>query len=187
MFLFEGGVGLRLLRHRQSGPLVTVALLVIALVFLYRMLACLAISNLHAILDTLGSRSVHSVHAAHVHSAAVARDNLNIDWLALLSDSLVVEVVDVSRLALVENSAVTKCEVVGWRADGEASGVDGTSLSSFWVELKLAVGNDGAGAAMGVKENTVVKLGDKSSLAHAGSLLHVSIASECQHRIVLTF
>ena len=144
------------------------------------MLACLAISDLHAILDTMGARSVHAVHAAHAHSAAVARDNLNMDWLALLSDSLVVKVEEVSGLALVENSAVTKCEVVGWRADGEASGEDGTSLSSLWVELKLVVGNDGAGAALGVEENTIFKVGDKSSLAHAGSLLHVSIASEYQ-------
>ena len=151
------------------------ASLVKGLVFLSKVLAYLAIGNLHAVLDTLGSRSVHAVHAAHAHSAAVARDNLNVDWLALLSDSLVVKVVEASRLALVENSAVTKSEVVGWRADGEASGIDGASLSSLWIELELAVVNDGASAALGVKENTVVKVGDKSSLAHTGSLLHVSI------------
>ena len=158
------------------------ALLVITLKLLYRVLACLAISDLHAILDALGSRSVHPVHAAHTHCAAVARDNLDIDWLALLSNSLVVKVVEGSRLALVENSAITKCKVVGWRADGETSGVDGTSLSSLWIELKLAVVNDGAGAALRVEENTIVKVGDKSSLAHAGSLLNVSIKCECQHQ-----
>lgn len=163
------------------------ASLVIGLGFLYKVLAYLAIINLHALLATLGFRIILAVHVAHVPSAVFARDNLNIDWLALLSDRLVVKVVKVSRPALVENSAVTKSKVFGWRADGEASSVDGTSLSSLWIELELVVGNDGASAALGVKENTVLKVGDKSSLAQAGSLLHVSIAYKCQHRIVLTF
>ena len=82
-------------------------------------------------------------------------DGLDVDRAALATLGLVVQVVEVSAQALVENSLVTKDEraVV---ADSPARGVDRIGLEDV-VELELVVGDDLTSAAVLVLEDTVVE------------------------------
>jgi len=88
-------------------------------------------------------------------------NDVNVDGRALATSGLVVEVVEVSAQALVEDARATKGEsAVG--ASREASGVDGTSLDGV-VELELTVGSDVTSAALVVGELAVAE-GDLKSL-----------------------
>lgn len=121
----------------------------------------------HAVSET-GSSTVHA------HSRAVTWDSLNVNWSALLSNWLVVDIEEVARGTLVEDGAVTESQVAGWLADGPASSVDGTGLGWWAIELELAVGDDGANAALSISEDAIVEVGNKSALTSALVLEDVS-------------
>lgn len=81
-----------------------------------------------------------------------AANHYYVNWRALSGIVLVVEVVEVAAQALVPSGVGAECERT-ILADGETSGVDGTSLG--WViELELVVGGDIASAALRVLEDT---------------------------------
>lgn len=82
-------------------------------------------------------------------------DGLDVDRAALATLGLVVQVVEVSAQALVEDSLVAKDEgaVV---ADSPARSVDRIGLEDV-VELELVVGDDLTSAAVLVLEDTVVE------------------------------
>lgn len=73
----------------------------------------------------------------------------------LASGSVVVEVVEVTTQALVEDSRATKSKRAV-RAGRPASGVDGSSLSRA-VELELVVGGNVTSAVLGVGEDAVLQ------------------------------
>ena len=87
--------------------------------------------------------------------ASAERDNLDGDGRALGGDVLIVEVVEGTAQALVEDSRVAKGEGVV-STDRPASGVDGTSLGGL-VELELVVGSDVGGGSVCVEHDTVGK------------------------------
>ena len=132
----------------------------------------LSISDLAA-RAVAGARHVR-VHAVHAHGRAVAWDSLDVNRLALLSNSLVVDVEEIARSALVEDGRVTESQVAGWLADGPSGSVDGASLGWWPIELELAVGDDGANAALGVGKDTVIEVGNEGALARASVLSCVS-------------
>jgi hypothetical protein len=87
--------------------------------------------------------------------ASAGTDDLDGDLVALLAGRLVVQVVEVTAQALVENGLATKGKrAVG--ASGPTGSVDGTSLGRA-VELELVVGGDVTSALLGVKEYTVLE------------------------------
>lgn len=105
-----------------------------------------------------------------VVSAARGGDELN--RLALLSPVLVVEVVEVTRQALVEDGggAEGNGAVVAGR---ETASVDGAGLGRA-VKLELTVGDNGAGAALAVPEDTVVESQDEGGVFGAVALLDLA-------------
>lgn len=106
---------------------------------------------------------------------AAARHGDNLDGLALLGPVAVVEVVEVTRAALVEN---------GGRANGqgavlagrETSSVESTSLGGRAVELELVVGDDGADAALAVGQDTILEIENEGLVAGAVTLLDRALA-----------
>lgn len=94
-----------------------------------------------------------------------AREDAQVNGRALRSPASVVQVGEVSRLALVEGSRATESEGAV-ATDGEARGVDDTGLGRA-VELELVVGDDGANAALGICENAVLQGQVKSALLAA--------------------
>ena len=119
--------------------------------------------------DLGSSRGAGGASAGRASAGAVTWNNLNVDWRALLSDGLVIKVEEVARGALVELLLAVQGKGAIW-ADGKSAGEDGADLSSLWVELELAVGDDGACAALGVGEDALVEIGNKGTAGHAGSL-----------------
>lgn len=75
----------------------------------------------------------------------------------LLGNIFIVQVVEVTGLALVENVRVTQSQksVV---SDGPASSVDGTSLWWRTIELELSVGNNGTDSAVSISQDRVLQL-----------------------------
>lgn len=100
---------------------------------------------------------------------ATAGENDNLDWGALGGPVAVIQVVEVTRLALVPNSRATKGEraIV---ARAKACGVDGTGLRGF-VELELKVTGNIASTVKSVSQDGVGKGGDKDAVARALSTL----------------
>ena len=81
-----------------------------------------------------------------------AANHYNMNWGALPGIVVVVEIVKVATEALVPSGIGPKCELA-ILADGETSGVNGTSLG--WViELELVVGSDIASAALRILQDT---------------------------------
>ena len=77
------------------------------------------------------------------------------NWRALAGIVVVVEVVEIAAQALIPSGVGAECERT-ILADGETSGVDGTSLG--WViELELVVGGNVASAALRIHEDTTRK------------------------------
>lgn len=80
--------------------------------------------------------------------------------------ALGVKVVEVARVARIENGGAVNCEcLIG--ADGETGGVNGTSLGRV-VELELRVGSDVTGVTTVAGQDTVGEL--DGELAHAAVL-----------------
>lgn len=82
-------------------------------------------------------------------------DNAEVHWLTLSSNVLVVQVVEVSRLALVEDSLITQSQET--IVDGPTGSVDGTSLWWWTVELELSVGNNGTDSSLSVSQHRARK------------------------------
>jgi hypothetical protein len=78
-----------------------------------------------------------------------------VDLVALVTSSLVVEVVKVAAQALVEDGGTAKSERTV-AASRPASSVDGTSLGRI-VELELVVGGNVTSAVLGVHEDAVLE------------------------------
>lgn len=100
---------------------------------------------------------------------ATTVDSLNVDWAALGSVVLIVQVVEGSAQTLLEDDVAAngECAVL---ADGPAGGVDSTSLS-WAIELELTVVGDVTSAALSVLENTTLEGEDQS----AGATLLLSL------------
>jgi hypothetical protein len=91
-----------------------------------------------------------------------AREDIDQDRLALSGPVAVVQVVEATAQALVEDSRGTESEgAVG--ADREAISVDGSSLG-WSIELELVVGRDVSGTALLVGELAVGEGDDEGSL-----------------------
>jgi hypothetical protein len=106
--------------------------------------------------DLANSRSTESrARLARRAAGATRGDDADRDRLALGRPVTVIQVIEVARAALVERGGGSQGQQVVL-ADGEASGVDGTSLGGA-VELELVVGGDVSGAGLGVLEDTVVE------------------------------
>ncbi|EEQ41163.1 hypothetical protein CLUG_05292 [Clavispora lusitaniae ATCC 42720] len=75
----------------------------------------------------------------------------------LLGNIFIVQVVEVTGFASVENVRVTQSQksVV---SDGPASSVDGTSLWWRTIELELSVGNNGTDSAVSISQDRVLQL-----------------------------
>lgn len=96
-----------------------------------------------------------SVRQLGSSSAATHWEDIDVDWATLCGGVLVVEVVEGTAQALLEDSVWAKNKgVVG--ADSPAGVVDGTSLD-WVVELELPVGGDVTNASLGVLEDTVLE------------------------------
>ncbi len=108
--------------------------------------------------------------AATVVLLAAAGHGDNLDGLALLGPRAVVQVVEVTRAALVEDGGGTDGQGAVL-ASGETSSVDGTSLGGRAVELELVVGDNGANAALAVGQDTILEVKDERLVARARTLL----------------
>ena len=82
-------------------------------------------------------------------------EDVDVDGGALVTSGLVIEVVEVATQALVEDGRGADGESAV-AADGEARGVDGTSLGGL-VELELVVGSNVTSAALIISQDTVGK------------------------------
>lgn len=101
-------------------------------------------------------------------SAATWQDD-NFDGRALGGPVAVVEVEEVARLALVEDSRAAESQrAVATR--GEARGEDGAGLGRL-VKLELEVASDVTSSGLGVRQNTVGEAGDQGTSAGAGGSL----------------
>lgn len=115
--------------------------------------------------DNLGADNLAIASLA----GATTGENDNLDGGALRGPVAVVQIVEVTRLALVPNGGATEGEgAIAARA--EASSVDGTGLRGT-VELKLEVGGDIACPLLSVDQDRVGKAGDKDAVARALSTL----------------
>ncbi len=99
-----------------------------------------------------------------------ARGGNQLDGLALGSPVAVVEVVEFTRQALVEDGggAEGNGAVV---AGGETSSVDGAGLGRGAIELELVVGDNGADAALLVSQDTVLERQDEAGVRVTAALL----------------
>ena len=93
--------------------------------------------------------------------ALTARHSEDLNRRALLSPPAVVQVVEVARLALVEDGRAAQRQGAV-AALGEASCVYGAGLRGP-VKLELVVGSDVAGSALRILEDTVGKSGHENS------------------------
>ncbi len=106
----------------------------------------LAIRNLR--LDTSGSGSGGGGCRSSSGCGSSSTNHDNVDWRALRGVVVIVEVVEVAAEALVPGGVIAEGELT-ILADGEASGVDSTSLG--WViKLELVVGGDVASPTLGI-------------------------------------
>lgn len=88
-------------------------------------------------------------------SVSVARNYNNLDWLALRRPVTVVQVIEVSGLALVEGGRATQTQfAVGAR--GEAARVDGIDLRRI-IKLELIVGRNVPSTILGILQNSIVE------------------------------
>lgn len=120
-----------------------------------------------------GDRGLHGAAAVGLLAGAGHGDNLN--GLALSGPAAVVEVVEVTGAALVEDGGAAEGEGAVL-AGGEASSVDGASLGRS-IELELVVGDNGTGAVLAVLEDGVLEAQDKGLVAGAVALLRRLLAS----------
>jgi len=91
--------------------------------------------------------------AARGSSSSV--EDVDVDRRALSTSGLIVEVVEGTAQALVEDSGVTNSKSAV-AADGETRGVDGTGLGGL-VELELVVGSNVTSAALVIGQGTILK------------------------------
>jgi hypothetical protein len=97
-----------------------------------------------------------------------ARDGIDQDWLAVRSPIAVIQVVEVSADALIEDVGSTEGEraIV---AEGEASGIDGSGLRRA-VELELEVGGNISSAFLGIGELPTSQRDNKAARVTTGTL-----------------
>ena len=112
--------------------------------------------------DHLGADGLAAavVAAAAAGAGAAARHGDNLNGRALGSPVAVVQVVERARQAAVEGGRATNCQGAV-AAQGEAAVVDGAGLGRRAVKLELVVGDNGADAALGVGQDTVLELKDE--------------------------
>lgn len=108
------------------------------------------------------------MHAHRFTTISFASDGVDVDFVALCTLALLVEVVEGTAQALVENGATVDSEGI-ILADGETRGEKGILLYGI-IELELGVGHDAASAAVLVGENTAFKSDDGSCSAHSSGL-----------------
>jgi len=89
-------------------------------------------------------------------NGATTRDDVDVDRAALAGSVVVVEVVEGTAQALLEDSVGAEDEGVVVGADGPAGVVDGAGLSGV-VELELVVGGDVADTALGILQDTAAE------------------------------
>lgn len=106
-------------------------------------------------------------------------EDVDVDGRALVASGLVVQVVEVAAQALVEDGRVAdgKGAVA---ADGEARGVDSTSLSGL-VELELVVGSNVTGTALIVSQDTVGE-GDGEDLVLTSLKITLGVGGDVSNR-----
>lgn len=107
-------------------------------------------------LDHLGADSgLFSTITSITSSVSVARQYQNLNWFALRRPVTVVQVIKVSRLALVEGGRATQTQfAIGAR--GEAARVDGIDLRRI-VELELIVGSNVPSTILSILQNSIVE------------------------------
>jgi len=100
---------------------------------------------------------------------STARHHKNLDGRALFRPPAIVQVVKVTRAALVEDGRITQSEGA-IAADGETRRVDGTRLGRL-VELELVIGGNVSGAAGRIGDDTTLEFGDEDTVGRASSTL----------------
>lgn len=103
-------------------------------------------------------------------------DDLQVDLRTLLSNVLIVQVVEVTGETLVENIVSTQSQVTIF-GDRPASSIDGTSLRSWAVKLELSVGHNGTDSALGVGQDTVLESNFQGTFVLARVLLDGYLSS----------
>lgn len=111
--------------------------------------------------DNLGTDNLAIARLVGV--STLHQDNLN--RLALGGPRAVVQVVEVSRGALVPNSAVTQSQRT-IATSGESSSVDGARLSGG-IKLELVVASNVSSAALSVGQDAIGEVGDEDAVAGA--------------------
>jgi len=102
-----------------------------------------------------------------------AGDGIDQDCLAVRSPIAVIQVVEVSADALIEDVGSTEGEraIV---AEGEASGIDGSGLRRV-VELELEVGGNISSAFLGIGELPTSQREDKAARVTTGTLVDITL------------
>lgn len=112
--------------------------------------------------DNLGT---HNLAIARVVGGSSTLHQDDLDRLALGSPGAIVQVVEVSRGALVPNSATTQSQRT-IATGGKPSSVDGTCLSRG-VKLELVVASNVSSATLSVGQDTIVEIGHEDAVAGA--------------------
>jgi hypothetical protein len=103
-------------------------------------------------------------------------DNL----FALVANLLIIDVEEATRAALPKACRASKSEI-SIAANRPSTSKNSPGLSWWSIELKLVVGDDRANAALGVSENTIPQMTNKSPRA---CTLYKSLAMHL-HRLLL--
>ena len=99
---------------------------------------------------------------------------------ALIGNLLIIDVEEATRTALPKGCRASKSEI-SIAANRPSTSKNSSGLSWRSIELELMVGDDRANAAVGVSEDTILQMSDKSSRA---CTLYKSLAMHL-HRLLL--